>query len=413
MRNPSRLSIAIESARRQTRFPDTVHWVPFSLAQGDAGLAVMCAYLDECFPGEDWDRAGHTFLAAAGRVAERARFLPVGVFSGLGGLAFAAWSLSRGGARYRRLLQSLNHSLLPRALALAGRAGLRSGLAVSEFDVVSGFAGLCGSLLPRAREPEVRTVIEAILAALARICAWDDGLPRWYTPRGLLGSEALEHAFPEGSLNCGLAHGIPGPIAAMSLALREGITVPGQREALTGACEWLGANRADDSCGINWPTAIPLAPASDPPPHAPSRAAWCYGSPGIARALWLAGEALDRSDFRELAVAAMDAVYRRPLPERRIDSPTFCHGIAGLLQITLRFACDTGLSTFREAADALLDQLLAAYDPERVLGFASLESGCNQVDQAGLLDGAPGVALVLLATGSDIEPRWDRMFLLA
>jgi hypothetical protein len=133
----------------------------------------------------------------------------------------------------------------------------------------------------------------------------------------------------------------------------------------------------------------------------------------VARALWFAGQALDRSEYRDLAIAAMQAVYRRPLPERRIDSPTFCHGVAGLLQITLRFAQDTGLADFIDAADALGRQLLALYDPATRLGYYSLEPDDRRVDQPALLDGVAGVVLVLLAAATDVEPYWDRLFLLA
>ena len=143
-----------------------------------------------------------------------------------------------------------------------------------------------------------------------------------------------------------------------------------------------------------------------------SRAAWCYGSPGVARALWLSGVAMRDAELRDLAVDAMAAVYRRPVSERHIDSPTFCHGIAGLLQVTLRFAQDTGLPLFHGAAPQLFRQLLAAYDPERPLGFATLEPQDRWVDQPGLLDGAPGVALTLLAAATEVEPSWDRLFLL-
>jgi hypothetical protein len=79
--------------------------------------------------------------------------------------------------------------------------------------------------------------------------------------------------------------------------------------------------------------------------------------------LWLAGEALDDPGPRDLAVEAMHAVFRRPVPERRIESPTFCHGVAGLLQVVVRFAHDTGLADFRDAAAELVDELLAAYEP--------------------------------------------------
>ena len=44
--------------------------------------------------------------------------------------------------------------------------------------------------------------------------------------------------YPHGNLNCGLAHGIPGPLATMSLALLAGVTVPGLAEAVDWAASW-------------------------------------------------------------------------------------------------------------------------------------------------------------------------------
>jgi hypothetical protein len=129
--------------------------------------------------------------------------------------------------------------------------------------------------------------------------------------------------------------------------------------------------------------------------------------------LWFAGEALDDQGVRDVAVEAMRAVFRRPIAERRIESPTFCHGVAGLLQVVVRFAHDTRLPAFSAAATELVDALLAAYEPDRPLAYASIEPGPNPVDRPGLLDGAPGVALALLAAATDTEPVWDRLFLLS
>jgi hypothetical protein len=109
----------------------------------------------------------------------------------------------------------------------------------------------------------------------------------------------------------------------------------------------------------------------------------------------------------------MEAVCRRPIPARWIDSPTFCHGVAGLLQIILRFANDTKLPVFAQEAANLTDWLLSAYEPESLLGYRNWEPGGTRVDQPGLLDGAPGVLLALLAASTDVEPVWDRAFLLS
>jgi hypothetical protein len=148
-------------------------------------------------------------------------------------------------------------------------------------------------------------------------------------------------------------------------------------------------------------------------PDGPSRCAWCYGSPGIARALWLAGTALNRADYRDLAISAMKAVFRRPVPLRHIDSVTFCHGVAGLLAIALRFAHETGDGSFIHESNRLARQILDGYQPESLLGFRNLETAGSEIDQPGLLDGSSGVALVLLAASTNVAPDWDRLFLLS
>jgi hypothetical protein len=109
----------------------------------------------------------------------------------------------------------------------------------------------------------------------------------------------------------------------------------------------------------------------------------------------------------------MRAVYRRPEPVRNIASPTFCHGIAGLLQVTLRFLHDTGLPDFAEASIVATEQLVEAFDPDSLLGFTNVEPGGGRVDHPGLLDGAPGVVLTLMAAIGAVEPSWDRAFLLS
>ena len=353
----------------------------------------------------------HERLERALRGAERAPWLPAGLFGGLAGLLLAAAYLSRGGTRYQRVLRTVEDALLPTAAGLAERLRrLGAGCSVAEFDAISGLAGVGAALLARRERAAVDAALGAVLDGLVAVTGDDDGLPRWFTPPDQIGDESMARAYPDGNLNCGLAHGIPGPLAVLSLARLDGIDRPGQTAAIERVAAWLAAHRTDDAWGVNWPTAVAVGEGR---PDEPSRAAWCYGAPGVARALWLAGRALDDAELQGLAIAGMEAVYRRPIAVRAIDSPTFCHGVAGLLQVTLRFGHDTGLPVFAQAAEALTRQLLEAYDGTRLLGYAALEPGDNPVDQPGMLDGAPGVALVLLAAATDVEPAWDRVFLLS
>lgn len=411
---------AVEAATQQTKFPPSVHWDPPSLAQGDAGQAVLCAYLQRCFPGEGWDYVAFDHLTRAVRAVEQHKMLSYSLFGGCSGVAFAGTLLAQDGTRYRRLLGTLDSAINPVVVDLAANLSRPTGgMPVGQFDLISGLSGMTAYLLmPGGGEPR-RPVLEAALMGLASLAAEQNGVPRWYTPPRFMHDEVMARQFPLGNLNCGLAHGIPGPLAVMSLAVMAGHEVDGLRGAIRRLAGWLADNRHDDTAGPNWPTAVAVDAAGPMGGGHPAtrtdtgRAAWCYGSPGVARALWLAGTALREHSWRELAVEAMSAVYRRPVADRRIDSPTFCHGVAGLLQVTLRFANDTGLPVFTDAAAALVDQVLQAYDPGRLMAIANIEPAGNLVDQPGLLDGATGVALVLLAAATDQDPAWDRMFALS
>lgn len=415
---------AILSGQRSSALPEYLNWYRFSLYQGDAGLALACGQLDSYFPADGWSIIAHDYLESAIKDIPRdlGHFghLPPSLSNGLAGLAFAVWRLSDGGSRYQKLLATVDGTLLAHIDDIVhGLQPIGDGLSVFEYDLVSGVAGIAAYLLCRIERDDHRAALHALLNSLVRLSEMRDGLPELFTPSHKLDTNMRE-SYPDGNINLGLAHGVPGPIAIMALAHMSGVRVPGMSRAIEQLSEYLIQNRTDDRWGPNWPAAVPLAPkgSSAAAPlsikaRAGARAAWCYGNPGIARALWLAGATLERPSYSTLAVEAMQSVYRRPAEARGIDAATFCHGVAGLLQITLRFAMESHLPIFAREAEALTKQLLSLYEPDRPLGFRSMDVGHTLIDHAGLLEGAPAVVLVLLAASMDHEPMWDRAFLLS
>jgi lantibiotic biosynthesis protein len=425
LKDPENVYYASEAANAQSQFPAFTRWSTQSLGQGNAGLCLLWAYLDQCFPNEGWDITGRTHLEIAGRSAEWHPNMGAGMFAGLSGLAFAGHQLSRNGARYQRFMRTLDDAIANDAMALAEVVRESHHVSMNDFDVISGLSGIGAYLLTRHEQPVLDAALTSVVVALISLVLRDDGLPAWHTPAHLLFDDAARATYPNGNLNCGLAHGIPGVLALLSLVRMTGLSFADLDAAIATSAIWLSMHRLDDEWGPNWPCVVPLEILEkdgkavlaetelDRTTSETSRAAWCYGSPGIARALWLAGCALNRDDLKQLALSALRAVFCRPIPARLIDSPTFCHGVAGLLAITMRFANEDGSPLFREECQKLTAQILRSFEPNSLLGFRNLEHGGNRTDQPGFLEGASGVAAVLLSAATGIAPEWDRAFLLS
>jgi lantibiotic modifying enzyme len=108
----------------------------------------------------------------------------------------------------------------------------------------------------------------------------------------------------------------------------------------------------------------------------------------------------------------MHSVWRRPAQLRRTSSPGLCHGVAGLLQIVLRFYNDTGDEEFARFARELVDELLGRFEPESAFGYRVFERD-DDADSPGFLEGAAGVAAVLTAAATATAPAWDQMLLIS
>jgi hypothetical protein len=408
--SPSLVEACIAVAARQAASdrPRFTRWQDHSLAQGYSGLALLFGHLDYAFPQHGWDQVAHDYLRRAVAGLERLPAVGGGLWGGVAGVALAADVLSRGGQRYVQLSLQLDAAVMTWTRATADELlRYNGGVPVARFDVISGLVGVGRYLLGR-KNNAAREVLLQALAAIVALTGDEVGVPRWFTPPEHLDA-ANRDRFPHGNLNCGLAHGMPGLLAFLALAELRGMTVQGGHAAIRRLADWLAGNRQDDQFGPGWPTAVDVDPERR---QARSRDGWCYGAPGVARALWLAGQAIRDRSAQQLAVDAMKAVFGRPAAARNIDSPTFCHGVAGLLGITSLFARDCQDPCFVAAVGTLTDQLISLHEPDSLLGYRSRERARVEIDQPGLLDGAPGVLLALMVATGQAPADWGRPFLL-
>src|SRR5262249_11275030 len=143
------------------------------------------------------------------------------------------------------------------------------------------------------------------------------------------------------------------------------------------------------------------------------------GDAGVASALLLAARAVNEVEWESEALEiARRAASREHLNAGVVDAG-LCHGAAGLGHVFNRLFQATGENDFKKAARYWFKQTLALRQPDRgIAGFAAYRAEFNGVpahwsDEAGLLEGAAGIALALLAACTNVEPEWDRMMLLS
>ncbi|MBO8196802.1 lanthionine synthetase C family protein [Streptomyces smyrnaeus] len=396
-------------------------WDPLLLSDGHPGVALLYA---ELATGEPRLRGrAHAHLSTA--LGSGIRLLPQSLFAGMVALAFAGQTAATGFGGYATMLAGLDRHITDhvRERARADQARLRAGEPVSSwncYDVLGGTAGIGRYLLARhesAAEPAARRtaglaltdVLESLVAAATADDVTRDGdrLPAWWVTDG------LEHGLVE-HVNFGLAHGVCGPLALLSVAWRAGFRVDRQDEAIERIMALLSRWRTTDEAGPRWPHLVDTAHLRSGEPPERGRDSWCYGAAGAARAVHLAGAALDRADWRADARAALQGALSAASDELIHDS-ALCHGWAGLLQIVLRMAHDTADPGYHAVADRLAERVLAGFEPEAPFGYRYRHVLARRaLDRPGFLEGSAGIALALhtYASGSAPATSWDSALLL-
>ncbi|MEX2985699.1 lanthionine synthetase C family protein [Streptomyces sp. C36] len=398
--------------------PSSTGWWRQSLAHGVPGIALLHIELAAA-DLRSWQRV-HNWLAAAAQapVTGGPDSHP---YYGAPALAhvLALAAEHRPGA-YDRALRSLDRQILAdvhRRVAAAYRRIDRGELpALAEFDTIRGLTGYGAYLLRRDPDGDsIRSIIEYLVCLAQPVSTREGPLPGWWTLSGPSGRG--DEQFPGGHANLGVAHGIAGPLSLLALAALRGTTVDGQLEAIGSICDSFDLWRTDTGYGPAWPYCVTRSEwrSGRLAPSVPRRPSWCYGTAGLARAQQLAALALADTGRRLAAETALARALADGPQLAATADPSLCHGFAGLAHIAARAADDALPETARELR-TLLPALLNAVHPRGADPHRATASLMDAADRGpGLLDGAAGIALAVLAPSATGSPRtaWDACLLLS
>ncbi|MEU6028643.1 lanthionine synthetase C family protein [Streptomyces tauricus] len=388
------------------------------LAYGSPGIALLHIELAANGLGP-WQRA-HDWLAAASRQPltsgpDSHPFYGVPAFAHA--LSCAADHLP---GSYQRALDAMDRQIavdVERRLDTAHRrldAGRLTQLA--EFDTIRGLTGYGAYLLRRNPDSStMRAVLDYCVRLTEPITHHGETLPGWWAQTGPSGNP--DDRFPGGHANTGMAHGIGGVLALLALAARKGSVTDGHHAALRTILAWLDRWKEETGGGPVWPYWVTQGELRSGRLgwSVPRRPSWCYGAAGLVRAQQLAALALGDASRQIDAENAFAAALTDPEQLKATTDNGLCHGFAGLAHAAARTADDAQPSTagrLRAAIPALLAAVTPPRtDPDRMATALIQDEGGGP----GLLNGAVGIALALLAPSTAAPPRsaWDACLLIA
>lgn len=372
-----------------------------ALFTGRAGIAVFFAYLAEAGLREDAEDLAWSFLEGA-EAGISAHWTGASLCEGFSGIAWAHAHLHQtlSGRPDRGALKEIDETLI---------ALLREWPLPHQFELLYGLAGIGVYALERLPSRRARTILRLVIDLMGKSAERQPEGIAWRAP-----TDARE---PRRDFNLGMAHGVPGVIAFLARAAAAGVDRKKTLSLLGDAVRWLRTQRLPPELGGGFP-----ASTTPGEPSMPSRVAWCYGDPGVSAALLAAGGVLDLPEVEEEAIQVALAVAERSEDQTGVADAGLCHGAGGLGHFYNRIFQASGRPGLGTVATRWFARLFEfRREGAGIAGFTPAPAPGSEAGEAidparardpGLLSGAAGIGLALLAATTPVMPAWDRVLLL-
>ncbi len=357
-----------------------------SLAGGNAAVALFYGYQAKVCRGHGYRELSIAFLARSLRGVISPYESPA-LLRGTTGVAWVATHLQE---------ETGHGTCLPEWTDSALLQLLNRSATTQDAGLLNGLAGFGAYALERYPRPEAVRLLEEVVDRLDRSAVRSERGAAWFTPSAQVPDERWSELH-HGGYDLSLTRGSAGVISLLSQMVARGVAVRRARPLLEEAVTWLLSHRLGPQAGACFPAWV----RQDQAPLV-TTARTCQGDVGIAAALLNAARALQNPAWEREALTVARLSAARPPAHYGVSEPSFCQGSAGLAHLFNRLYQRTGDPELQRAARFWIEQTLIMRGP-----------GAGAPNDRGLLRGAAGVALVLLAAATPVEPAWDRLFLLS
>ena len=396
------LSLSDPSAVKEASSADRSQengWDDLSISSGYPGPLLLFAELQRVFPNEAWDRVVWDYVVKITQSIESKPISNLSLFNGLTGCCLAIQQASLDGTRYQKVLKPLHDFILKHiesTYLVPIRCCLKRGgpVRMDLYDLRHGIVGLGVYCLRNFDIPSFNYMAGEIISTLipftlpARVNGYE--VPGWHLDQ----EEAMKYGeedFPsQRYFNLSMLHGITGVLAFFSIAFKRGVRISGMEEAIRRMISWIQQKRRTVDALYYWDKGVSFDDETTArcSPLALLNEGWDCGTPGVARALSLAGMALNDDALTHDAVESFHSVFEKNRRVELSSDPSFSTGTSGLYLLTHLMARDSNSLFLKEKSVFLHDQLLKQLEE-----YAVDKEG----ERGGILTGIQDLVLTLLS----------------
>lgn len=368
-----------------------------SLSHGIPSLILMYSSLYKITKQEKYMVVSQVYIEKLVEIVSKDGIESPSLYAGTAGIALAIREASLSGKYYTKLLNSL-HRLLKKQIQeklIISLSNIDKGIIEPfDYDMVNGFSGIVNYLILEREYflEELKQIgtylLKYIETILNKVTNCSVGL--------------------KNGLDLGIAHGIVGPMLALAKLkseniLKEDMGIVNEAIKLVFLCRrddklWPGKIYSNNIINLDFK-------------NLPTRMAWCYGTPGVAFALFKICQLMNLNYIDEIIESLVNHLHST---EKNIYSPSMCHGLAGVAFIYDFIGRNNSNVELTDFSDSLRKKIITLFSEEKVFGYTDMEKiGDVEVnlESVGILQGVTGIVLFLLNPYSDENLLWERMFI--
>ncbi|NLY46782.1 MAG: lanthionine synthetase C family protein, partial [Tissierella sp.] len=298
----------------------------------------------------------------------------IGMIGGLGYMCFCINLYNKRTGNLANFSKTLNRLFLEKAINFVQNREIKTDLDMNDYDIIYGVSGFLYYLLDFQWDTDdiirLKQLIKYLVGLTSDYEYEQHSCIKFHLKDQKKVRDDGKPEFPNGNINFGLAHGMIGPLIALTKACNKGVMVEGMEYAINRLFELYDKFKIYKNNNIAaWPTQLSFedyikGKFSDN--LRPIMASWCYGNIGIARGLQKSAKYMNYAQKEKVYIEDLVNIFNQPVDQYNLYEAILCHGYASVLCIRMMTYRDSKDKRFIELVEkdieSILDRIPQSHD---------------------------------------------------